>query len=783
MRKAALRVMSALVAVAILTAIIPLSSCSKNDDPGLEIVAADTPWYDCTEITVGSEYDDIGFNRGMVVSSVIGTTDEGYVYGIQGTSGGYEEDQKQIFDICLYDKEGSLISKTDIADIIDREISDDGFSYPYIYDSVYIEDNDIKISYINYLNDSFTIATLDRDNNTLKDQITYGSPSGWNWSEETVYRTICGDNTIYVSYDHSSVENSVKLLVMGKDGSMTVADLKESNPADNPGYIYEPIPVNDHQLLLLDVNTEKKYLFDVDAMKLEYEKTGLSWLDDLLVEGNTWSVADDGGLYVLTPSEICRVDWDKKEAVSVTLLENVDINRNSITGSCSYIFGNVSENSIELIPDLSWGQTSIRIFELKEAESNPNAGKIIITTDGTYDFIYDAVYRFNRTDDQYFVRVIPNDYDYMKDIAPNDGLDHEEDEMNSRRDMGNRLMVDLMAGECPDVVFYTTQFPQLNNGNCMLDLTSFYEESDLYGKLFENIIDAARTDGKLYSMPLYFSVKGIMVDRRRYEGDGRGMTLQEFYDFTHDYCNGKNPIAITKLDFVSLLLEQNYDLFVKDGNVDLDNDEFRDILKYACENVNDVERGMSGDHVTEVSDILMWFEQIRSQQIAFDDADMIGYPSPDRRGPSAGVGLSVSITASSKVPEGAWRFVKMLLDKDCQLGTDPYADSDELVFGTETPVNKEAYEIIADRTVSKYNNYLQDQYDMMGWGKAPYVTIGDAETFRNIIGSIDHIAFSDSDLEVIIHEELQAYFAGDRSLDDTIGIMSSRARILFDETR
>ena len=64
-----------------------------------------------------------------------------------------------------------------------------------------------------------------------------------------------------------------------------------------------------------------------------------------------------------------------------------------------------------------------------------------------------------------------------------------------------------MAGEGPDILFDAGSLSQLNNDDYLLDLSKEIDPSGLFG----NIIEASKTDGKLYQIPLSFGIKGIFT--------------------------------------------------------------------------------------------------------------------------------------------------------------------------------------------------------------------------------------------------------------------------------
>ena len=55
------------------------------------------------------------------------------------------------------------------------------------------------------------------------------------------------------------------------------------------------------------------------------------------------------------------------------------------------------------------------------------------------------------------------------------------------------------------------------------------------------------------------------------------------------------------------------------------------------------------------------------------------------------------------------------------------------------------------------------------------------DVYRDIIASVDRKNMTDSSIMIIMREEIQAYFAGDKSLDEVIEIINNRARTYYGE--
>ena len=55
------------------------------------------------------------------------------------------------------------------------------------------------------------------------------------------------------------------------------------------------------------------------------------------------------------------------------------------------------------------------------------------------------------------------------------------------------------------------------------------------------------------------------------------------------------------------------------------------------------------------------------------------------------------------------------------------------------------------------------------------------DIYRDIVASVDRKNVTDSSIMIIMREEIQAYFAGDKSLDEVIEIINNRARTYYGE--
>ena len=122
----------------------------------------------------------------------------------------------------------------------------------------------------------------------------------------------------------------------------------------------------------------------------------------------------------------------------------------------------------------------------------------------------------------------------------------------------------------------------------------------------------------------------------------------------------------------------------------------------------------------------------------------------------------------------------MLLSEDIQETFEDIKDS--------TPVRISAFEAASTRTVAGFNeNYLEnkDRFTksmLMEYGFAwCEIDMSAVSEYENMITSCKSIELYDPALNVIVEEEIPAYFAGQKSLDDVIKIINDRSRLYINE--
>ena len=160
------------------------------------------------------------------------------------------------------------------------------------------------------------------------------------------------------------------------------------------------------------------------------------------------------------------------------------------------------------------------------------------------------------------------------------------------------------------------------------------------------------------------------------------------------------------------------------------------------------------------------------------EGGIFGYPTCDASGPVANIISSVAISSSSDeaTQNASWEFVKIMLDEDIQR-TETYG----------MPINKAAFIEQSQNSIESINTsynrlkelgYPESVINEFGFGFVEDFYVDD---LFEIAISIDNISSLDSSIEPILIEELGAYFANQKSIDDVIQIINNRVQTVIDE--
>ncbi|MBO4928714.1 MAG: extracellular solute-binding protein [Clostridiales bacterium] len=435
------------------------------------------------------------------------------------------------------------------------------------------------------------------------------------------------------------------------------------------------------------------------------------------------------------------------------------------------------------------------LVHLTRAEKNPHAGKKMIVIGGKsmhYDSsLMSFVNAFNSSPDNKARAVI---VDYA-DVIDSDV---------TMADIERTIYMDILSGTGPDVLVNLGGSPSFNNSSIMEDMNPYLDGSDGIDrtKYFDNVIRACEKDGKLYHIPLSFTLEGVAANSNLVSNT-TGWTFEEFEE-----AGKKMPDQVSFMEgmeyneVLSFLLCMNMDKFVNyaDKTVDFQNDDMKRILEFAKElglDKKPSDEGMDlvyegngvyyggGDRTQEkyVAGMLAVKEEMISGVMQYAQVKdlldggvtFLGYPSLDGTGMCIESNLTMGIVSSSKYKDLAWEFIRAYMD---------YEIPEDISFFT-MPVDRANFDKISHNQMkesnAEYERIVKEGGISAVKGIFAYITEQDIEELKTLIENATLSTNLDPAVMDIIEEEAAAYFAGDRTVDEVLKTIQNRTSTIVKE--
>ena len=417
---------------------------------------------------------------------------------------------------------------------------------------------------------------------------------------------------------------------------------------------------------------------------------------------------------------------------------------------------------------------------------------------------------FNRESEQY--RVVLRDYSSYH----GDG--------NSAADVLNR---EIMAGDIPDVIIdsgNTFGLDNLADKGLFCDLYPFMDAPDA-AMTREDFLPCVLApfeakDGTLpvlvsgFSLRTVYGHTSVVGDRQLWSIEDllslQDTLSEEQYLFSmYISADPEHPTDVG-MELLNKLLPYSLSAFIDrdSGTCTFDDGRFAALLEFcqSCPVLNaaELENGTGekfrdgtlvlkeASHLFEISDYL----QTKYYDFGGENMTVIGYPTED---PDAVCGTALypnqkyAITADSSTQAGAWEFILRTFGDP---GEDFYYHNDgfpsaraalDRMFEEES----RNYYVFRENGWSgtsigedeEFNideqEWLQDE--IAGGGVFGHISAEDEAQLRALLDSVTLVADADTEIMELIREDASAYFAGAKSLDETVKIIQGRVSIYVSE--
>ena len=785
----------------ILAMLFSIASCGKKQaGKTARKIAPEDPWFDAKVYNIEPDLDTGGKEIDYSTRKLAGADDKYIVVFSQGSyilpdnnKEFFTSDYRYFLATVIDRNTGKKINTINL----NQYLSGNG----YVRDIVYL--NGIITSSI-YKEDENggSLAEIDNDILTGKKLSERDLGSSFEvFGDKT--RIQAGKYTVLIGagFDSTTFEPYCSLDIYSSQGKECNVKIQKEHKELNTTFVI--LPLDDDKLLVPFTQTADKVpvFFEVDvkaAKAVEVDGKDYDWIDFKNIKSVFGS--EDGQAYFATSVGISKIDMKNKKTEDFFSYNACPVNKERIS---STEVVRCSDNNILLIdgplsfsPYYLDGSTTagFSIYDITKASTNPNAGKTVLelyATNGYVDqTISEAIVRFNETNKEYFIEVTgrytaDGVYYYM----PDDSQDDVSNKMlQDNMSLNDKLAMDIMNGIGPDILIFTDDMGRLNNSNNLADLSMYLGELD-QDKYFTNVINAAKTDGKLYQLPVTFGIEGIHTDSGNAGASGLGFTTKEYEEFLYGPLNGYDLDQAGQAYYFANLFNAMSDKFISNGKVDFSGPEFAELAEFVKNNVREKAPTMDSDEMSnekrfqndsiarlvEYASIVMYLSGVNDMK---GSRAILGIPSSDGRGPMLTTILSVAVSAQAVNVEACAEFAKLLLSDEIQT---KYAVSDHFT------VNREVYKknegLILDYCNGARGNqeFGIDRRTFEPVKNRMKFTEDDMSYLENIILNCSHFNSSDASVNIILIEEMPPYFLGQKDLNSVIKIAQDRAQKVLDE--
>lgn len=663
----------------------------------------------------------------------------------------------------------------DIAEDVDENSSDEENS-----DIENAEDNsDDDISYEAEVTEQYSLVMIDKDGNKVLDKDIS------EYAEEQDYFYV--NNVSFGSDGNIYIQNDFSVIVLDKSGNEL---FKLENNGDI-SYIQSMIRTNENKFAIVYYDTNGKFCMneiDSENKKLGEKKT----IDSALTNGVNGFLNGSGEytFYMFDSNSMYGVNIATGESKKIINWIDSDIDSSNIQSVSALADGKFIISSYD---STDW-KNHISVIEKTDADTIKN--QQVITLAGNYldSRIYSEVIKFNKENQNYRIKVT----DYSEYST--------EDDWNAG---ATKFKADMTTGNVPDIIVINNDMSveTLSSKGILADINEFFnKDSEIKREDYlENIFKAFESeDGKLYSIAPSFNISTLVGKTSNLEGL-ENWSLSKFIDYAENLDEEQSlfsPDSMTSDNLFYILCYNAINDFVDFENktCDFNNEGFIKLLEFAkkyptsqeyYENFDedmdydayyqDIYLGYrNGKIILENSYFYDLGSMYQIEKADFgDDVLFIGYPSNDGSSSYINADLKFGISAKSDNQEAAWQFIKHFL-------SDEYQEMSGGLPVKKSALEKKAKDAMTPYTYTDENGETVVEEPTIGINgmefKIGYMDEEHKNKYMDFISSLDKESSYNSEITAIIDEEVQAFFSGQKSAQETADIIQNRVKTYINET-
>lgn len=376
-------------------------------------------------------------------------------------------------------------------------------------------------------------------------------------------------------------------------------------------------------------------------------------------------------------------------------------------------------------------------------------------------------------------------------------VQEQGEDKTDRQILRDRVFVELSAGRGPDLMWVSKEdMYTLSEKGLLMDVSGLIPE-DVWEQLLPCVVRSGTVDNSLTGIKLHSSYRTVFISDALWEGDS--WTVSEALDIlqsredwgsTFSYSIWDMPISYTPYELFSEVLMTDLEcsefLDMEQGYCNFNSQEFVALLevckKYGQNNLQEqdmnewhrqIKEGDSIAHVAILSDGLKDFSSAMSMY--GDSAHIVGFPTRDGgRNYVSPNNSYLVVNANAKHLEEIKELIAYLLSYENQF--EHSYDSVRRDVIEDSVVYSEFWETLRLKvSVAEKNTMeLALKPDGTSWLEEYLAFIDTCDSASN---------WRYTPIGTILSEELQPYFAGDKSAEEVAGIIQSRVQIFLEESR
>lgn len=441
-----------------------------------------------------------------------------------------------------------------------------------------------------------------------------------------------------------------------------------------------------------------------------------------------------------------------------------------------------------VISDWESGNTELAFLTKTKASQVVQKEELVLGCLSMSQDLRATVVAFNKASEKYHI-TIKEYYDWNSD------MDYETAVTNINNELTSGKGLDILALD------YNLDTKQLAANGILADLGPFLDNSSVLGRdsIVESVLRGSTYGDILVSIPKNFSISAV-AGKTSQVGEEMGWSIQDIMAFSAEHPDAELFEYASQSDMMEILMTFNQDAFIdwEKGTCNFDSDEFRQMLEFAAgfpENYDyDGEREspptrLATGKLLLYTDSVSQCQDIQVAEAMFNEpVTYIGFPTTDG---SVGCVMNCdggyAVIDKSEKKDGAWAFIEFYLNRDSRM------------FSWGLPSIKEKLEEkIAEASKVEYvtdenGEILKDEdgnpvisgmggfgYDDWSYTYHP-CTEEEIAVLRELIDVARPMPTGNSEILAIIAEEAEAFYKGQKSLDEVVSTIQSRASMYVGE--